>query len=79
MMGKAARTTEVNMGNRDYGTTTLWGIHGGKTGDADSILLKKNQVTLGWDRMGDLSKLAPARDAFKDRLMEAYPDRKLGY
>ena len=26
---------------------TVWGIHGGKTGDADSIFLRKNQVALG--------------------------------
>ena len=58
---------------------TLWGIHGGRTGEADSIFLKKNQVALGWEQMGDLAALKPTRDAFKERLIQAYPDRKPGY
>jgi len=31
---------------------TIWGIHGGKTGDADSLFLKKNFVALGWAKIG---------------------------
>ena len=27
---------------------TIWGIHGGKTGDADSLFLKKSYVAIGW-------------------------------
>lgn len=45
------------MTTKDYSTATLWGIHGGRTGDADGIFLKKNQVALGWDAMGDLAAL----------------------
>ena len=56
------------MTTKDYSSATLWGIHGGRTGDADGIFLKKNQVALGWDAMGDLAALPPTRDAFKERL-----------
>lgn len=58
---------------------TLWGIHGGKTGDADSIFLKKNRIAIGWEKMGDLGALPAERYAFKLRLEEAVPDRKPGY
>lgn len=58
--------------------TTIWGIHAGKTGDADSFFLKKNCIALGWTQMGDLSILKPDRDAFKSRVMEVYPDAKPG-
>jgi len=45
------------MSDKGYSTTTLWGIHGGKTGDADSIFLKKNQIALGCDEVGNLYNL----------------------
>ena len=67
------------MTGKDYSGVTMWGIHGGKTGDADGIFLKKNQVALGWDRITDLAALKQNRDAFKASLMAAYPDRKPGY
>ena len=41
--------------------TNLWGIHAGKTGDADSLFLKKNCIAVGWAKMGDLSTLKPDR------------------
>jgi hypothetical protein len=46
----------MTMANKDYSNKTIWGIHGGRTGDADSIFLKKNQMTIGWIEMGDLGK-----------------------
>lgn len=58
---------------------TLWGIHAGKTGEADSIFLKKNRVAIGWQEMGDLSALPADRDSLKARLMEVMPGRKPGY
>lgn len=67
------------MDMKDYSSATMWGIHGGRTGDADSIFLKMNQVALGWDEMGDLSALSKDRDAFKKKLQEALPGRKPGY
>ncbi len=56
----------------------LWGIHAGKTGDADSLFLKKNCVAVGWVKMGDLSALKPDRDAFKSKVAEIYPEKKPG-
>jgi len=62
----------------DFTNTIIWGIHAGKTGDADSLFLKKNCIALGWAKMGDLSILKPDRDAFKSRVVKAYPDAKPG-
>jgi restriction system protein len=56
----------------------LWGIHGGKTGDADSLFLKKNCVALGWHKIGDLSRITADRDAFKSAVVNAYPEAKPG-
>jgi restriction system protein len=56
----------------------LWGIHAGKTGDADALFLKKNCVAVGWAKMGDLAVLKPDREAFKARVVEVYPEKKPG-
>jgi restriction system protein len=56
----------------------LWGIHGGKTGDADSLFLNKRVVAIGWRQVGDLGKLKPDREAFKDAVSAAFPDAKPG-
>jgi restriction system protein len=50
----------------------------GKTGDTDSLFLKKHCVAMGWTGVGDLSALKPDRDAFKARVAEVYPDAKPG-
>src|SRR6266540_1151725 len=57
---------------------TIWGIHAGRTGDAHTLFLKKNVVALGWDKLGDLSKLIAERDAYKVALTKTYPDDKMG-
>jgi restriction system protein len=57
---------------------TLWGIHAGRTGDADALFLKKNVIAVGWDRLGDLSKLGSDRDAFKAAIEKAWPEKKPG-
>lgn len=57
---------------------TVWGIHAGRTGEADSLFLKQNCIAIGWDAMGDLSKLSADRDAFKQRYMQRYPDARKG-
>lgn len=57
---------------------TIWGIHGGKTGDADNLFLKKNCVAIGWAKIGDLSAIASDRDAFKTAVAKMYPDAKPG-
>ncbi len=56
----------------------IWGIHGGKTGDADTLFLKNGRVAVGWSKMGDLAALRPERDAFKARVAEVYPEKKPG-
>jgi len=53
----------------------IWGIHGGKTGDADSLFLSKNCVALGWEKMGDLSKLGADRESFRKQVSTIYPDK----
>lgn len=45
---------------------TIWGIHGGLTGDADALFLKKNFLAIGWADLGDLSKLGASREALKE-------------
>lgn len=57
---------------------TVWGIHAGKTGDADTLFLKKKVIALGWDEIGDLAALKPNRDSFKASVSAAYPDLKPG-
>jgi restriction system protein len=57
---------------------TLWGIHAGKTGDADTLFLKQKRIALGWAEMGDLTKLKPDREAFKARVAQCYPEAKPG-
>lgn len=56
----------------------VWGIHAGKTGDAESLFMKRKVVALGWDRMGDLAKLEATREAFKTVYASAYPNSKKG-
>lgn len=58
--------------------TTVWGIHAGRTGDADELFLKKNVIALGWEKVGDLSALKANREAFKAAVAKAYPNEKPG-
>jgi restriction system protein len=57
---------------------TLWGIHAGKTGDADTLFLKHNCIAIGWEKVGDLALLAPDREAFKAKVASCFPDKKPG-
>jgi len=56
---------------------TFWGIHAGKTGDAESLFEKKNVVAIGWEQMGDLSALK-TREDFKKKYEQTYPGVKPG-
>ena len=57
---------------------TLWGIHGGKTGDADTLFRQRSVVALGWYKIGDLTGLPADREPFKERMREAFPEMKEG-
>ncbi len=57
---------------------TVWGIHGGATGDADTLFLRDNVIALGWDRVGDLSQYPADREALKTLIAAAYPNKKPG-
>jgi restriction system protein len=57
---------------------TIWGIHGGRSGDAGTLFLKSNVVAIGWAKLGDLSKLGSTRDAFKQAVAKAWPEKKAG-
>ena len=46
---------------------TTWGIHNDQPGDRPG---RGRAVRIGWDEMGDLSGIAPTRDAFKDALVD---------
>jgi len=57
---------------------TIWGIHAGRTGDADRLFMDRNVIALGWEELGDLSKIAPNRDAFKRLYAERLPEAPAG-
>ena len=57
---------------------TVWGIHAGRTGDADVLFLKQGGVAIGWAKMGNLAELPATRDAFRTRYSQAYPEAKPG-
>jgi restriction system protein len=56
----------------------VWGIHAGKTGDAHSLFMGHNVVALGWSKLGDLSKINADRNAFKEAVSKAFPEKKAG-
>ena len=50
----------------------FWGFHIFASGDS---LVKQGHVALGWPDMGDLSEIAPTREAFKAMVREVYGDK----
>ena len=56
---------------------TVWGIHAGKTGDADALFLNNKVIAIGWRDLGDLS-LYKDRNAIKQRYIEVYPEKPTG-
>jgi restriction system protein len=57
---------------------TIWGIHAGRTGDADTLFLKKKYIAIGWSKCGDLGRLGNNRDDFKAKVAESFPHFKPG-
>ena len=60
--------------------TRTWGIHAGALGEIDKTFLSKNTpcIAIGWDKLGDLSKIPPDRESFKEKLVKTYPNSKKG-
>lgn len=58
----------------------MWGIHAGALGEIDSKFLSKTKpcVAIGWDGVGDLSKISADRESFKLQIVKAYPETKKG-
>ncbi|WP_417255071.1 restriction endonuclease [Celeribacter sp.] len=55
---------------------TVWGVHmGAHVGERP---IDGGYVAIGWDALGDIRKIAPTRDAFKEAIAKAYPDIKAG-
>lgn len=52
----------------------VWGIH---TKD-ENLFLKENVIAIGWEEMGDLSKIAPDRKSFKTKFEKVYSNSKKG-
>jgi restriction system protein len=58
--------------------STVWGIHAGRTGNADALFKQKRVIAIGWAKMGNLDLIPGNREAFKKRYEGAYPDAKPG-
>jgi restriction system protein len=56
----------------------IWGIHAGRTGDADQLFLSGNVIALGWSAVGDLTHIGKDREALKKKVGQTYPDKKPG-
>ncbi len=52
----------------------VWGIHT----QEDPLFLKDNLIAIGWHAIGDLSKIEPTREAFKEKYAKVYFDAKKG-
>lgn len=52
----------------------VWGIHSLD----DNLFLSKNLIALGWGELGDLTKIAGTREAFKEYYAETYPNESKG-
>jgi restriction system protein len=55
---------------------TIWGIHMGVVHEMRPI--QQGYIAIGWKAVGDLSQLAPNRDAFKAAVASTYPQEKPG-
>ena len=74
----SSRVIVYNVKDNPMREAVLWGIHAGRTGDADSLFLRESLVAIGWEEMGNLSVLPADREAFKTAVAKAYPDCKPG-
>lgn len=56
----------------------VWGIHGGKTGDAFNLFTQENVIALGWAQVSDLSVFPDDQAAFRQVVTAAFPAKKPG-
>ncbi len=56
----------------------VWGIHGGKTGDAFNLFTQENVIALGWAQVPDLSVLSDEQAVFRQVVASAFPGKKPG-
>jgi len=54
----------------------VWGVHMGA--HVSDRPIEGGYVAIGWSEMGDLTQIAPDREAFKDAVANTYPDKKAG-
>lgn len=55
----------------DSSEKRIWGIH---TQD-ENLFLNENVIAIGWGAVGDLSAIAPDREAFREKMSSTYPDK----
>ena len=58
--------------------TPVWGIHEGRHGEAESLALDRGRISIGWEELGNPSRLRADREAFKEAVAAAFPDYKAG-
>lgn len=56
----------------------VWGIHGGKTGDAFTLFTQGNVVALGWEQMPDLRTLENSPQVYREAVARHHPHIKQG-
>ncbi len=54
----------------------IWGIH--MPLELGLGPVSSAYVAIGWENMGDLSKITPTREAFKERVTSTHPETKPG-
>jgi restriction system protein len=59
-------------------SSTLWGIHAGRTGDAETLFLVHGYIAMGWKEMGGLVELPDDREAFRKKVAATYPGEPAG-
>lgn len=56
---------------------TIWGIHAGKTGDAETLFFQKKVIALGWPELGSLKEFG-SREEFKAKYAATFPEASAG-
>jgi len=55
----------------------FWGLHCNRE-DGDKLILQKGYMAVGWPEAGDLRKLPPSREGFKEHIEKIYPEWSRG-